>query len=318
MHRPEYINIINEAAAKLHVDITHFSDNWAIKISKGQATKFIVGYTFPLNNSACYKIARNKNLCSEILTSKGIANVPHYLLYSPTVMKRRNSFRGNGEAIQNFIEKHGYPFVIKKNNSSRGDGVYLINNEPEMEDILSKVYTTDSTLCFSPYRRDIREYRNVVLKGKCLLSYEKQRPFVVGDGKRTVLELLIEYQQQHLPAGYNKGSLMDESLIKDLNVIPGQNDKVFLHWRHNNNFGVSYQLVEDTKELEELAVTAANAIDANFVSVDIVYSKEFAFEVMEVNASVVIHMFAGQSKQNYSKAVDVFTVALNNVFKISE
>lgn len=313
MHKTEYINIINEAASKIGITVDHFSDNWAIKLTKNQAIKFIVGYTFPINNSACYKIARSKNLCSEILKVKGVPNVPHYLLYSPSVMKRRGLSIGNSEIIKGYLSKHGYPFVIKKNNSSRGDGVYLITTEPEMEDVLAKIYTTESTLCFSPYRPNIQEFRNIILNGNCLLSYEKQRPFVLGNGKSTLLELLSAYQKSHKNLS-SKGLLFDDTIAKGFNSIPAQNEKVYLHWKHNNAWGVSYQLVE-IEELKTIAISAAEAIDAKFVSVDVIYSKQHGFEVMEINASVVVNMFATQCAENYRKVVDLFTMALQDVFK---
>lgn len=313
MHRPEYIHIINEAASALGISVTHFSDDWAIKLSKNQVSKFIVGYTFPLNNSASYKIARNKNLCSEILTSNGVPNVPHYLLYSPSVLKRRSASKGNNKIIQDFLSRYGYPFVIKKNNSSRGDGVFLISTEPEMEDTLSKIYNTDSTLCLSPYRLNIQEYRNIILNGNCLLSYEKQRPFVLGNGKSNLLELLSAYQQSH-ESSSSKAFLFDDTIVKNFSSVPALNEKVYFQWKHNNAWGVNYHLVE-IEEMKTFAITAAKAIDANFVSVDVVYSEEHGFEVIEINASVVIHMFASQCAVNFQKAVDVFKMALQNVFK---
>ena len=40
----------------------------------------------------------------------------------------------------------------------------------------------------------------------------------------------------------------------------------------------------------------------------------FKYEVLEINASVVIHRFSTQSPKNYLRAVEVFTLALQNVF----
>ena len=91
MHRPEYIQLIKEAASILGIEVEYFTSNWAIQLRKGQITKFIVGYTLPLNDSTCYKIARNKNLCSEILSANKIANVPHQLILSPTILEKRNA-----------------------------------------------------------------------------------------------------------------------------------------------------------------------------------------------------------------------------------
>lgn len=313
MHNPEYIRLITKAASELKIDATSFSENWAIKLSKSGVIKFIIGYTFPLNNSACYKIARNKNLCSEILTLNQIPNIPHYLVFSPTILKKRKASKGNLEIIQKFIAENGFPFLIKKNNSSGGDGVFMIANEPELEDVLSAVYNTDSTLCLCPYRNNIREYRNIVLDGECLLTYEKLRPFILGDGKKTILELLSEFKVEQSQVVSKAGNFIDESLIKKFNEIPKQNEKVFLQWKHNASKGTKYETVNNV-EMQRLAIKAAQAINANFVSIDIAHSDKFGFEILEVNASVVLHQFSSTSADNYLKSLEIYKLALQSLF----
>ncbi|MBS1776157.1 MAG: hypothetical protein JSS64_07735 [Bacteroidetes bacterium] len=313
MHSPDYIKLITEAASHLKIEASSFSENWAIKLSKSGINKFIIGYTFPLNDSACYKIARNKNLCSEILSHNYIPNIPHHLIFSPTILKKRNTKKGNFEILQKFIAENGFPLLIKKNNSSGGDGVFFITGEPELEDIISAIYHTDSTLCLSPYRDNIREYRNIVLNGKCLITYEKVRQFISGDGKKTILQLLSDYKRDKLQ-GVSKGdSFVDNSLIKRLNEVPEQNKKVFLQWKHNASEGTKYEIVNN-EELQRLSVKAADAINANFVSVDIAHTNKFGFEIMEVNASVVLHQFASISIDNYSKALEIYKLALQSLF----
>ena len=117
MHKPQFIKIIDEVANILEIKTTHFSENWGIKLSKDGVSKFIIGNTFSLNNASSNKIAQNKNLCSEILNLNNIANVPHKLLFSPTILQKRNCKNGNREAINQFIKENGFPFLIKKNNS---------------------------------------------------------------------------------------------------------------------------------------------------------------------------------------------------------
>ena len=315
MHRPEYINVINEAASNLGIRTNHFSENWAISLTKEAITKFIIGYTFPLNDSACYKIARNKNLCSEILSLNNISNVPHKLLFSPLILKKRNGLKGNSETIQRFINENGFPFLIKKNNSSRGDGVYLVKNEPELESVLSSVYTTDSTLCLSPFRENIKEYRNIVLNNECLLSYEKQIPFVKGNGENSILELLVDFRRNGDNDSVPSEIIFDKSLLKTLNEIPKPNQKIPLHWKHNSSFGINYELVVN-EEMQKMAVRAAKSINAKFVSVDIIYSEKLGFEILEINASVVLNSFAAASSANHQKTVSVFEMALKELFHL--
>jgi glutathione synthase/RimK-type ligase-like ATP-grasp enzyme len=305
MHSPDYIKIITEAASQLKINAANFSENWAIKLSKSGTDRFIIGYTFPLNDSACYKIARNKNLCSEILSDNDIPNIPHHLLFSPTILKKRHA--------KKFIAENGFPILIKKNNSSGGDGVFFIANEPELEDVLSAVYHTDSTVCLSPFRNNIREYRNIVLNGECLITYEKLRPFISGDGKKTILQLLSEFKSEKLGSVSKCDNFINNSLSKRFNEVPEQNEKILLQWKHNATEGTKYEIVNNA-EMQKLSIKAANAINANFVSVDISNTDKFGFEIMEVNASVVLHQFASTSVDNYSRVLEIYKLALQSLF----
>lgn len=317
MHRPEYIKLIEAAALTLGIDVKHLSDNWAMQLSKNGVTKFIVGNTFPLNDSACYKIAGNKNLCSDILTENNIANVPHQVMFSPSVLERRRSEKGNFEIIQQFISENGFPLLIKKNNSTKGEGVYFLNNEAELENALTKVYATDSTLCLSPYRENIREYRNIVLDGVCLLSYEKQIPFVTGDNKSSIIELLSEFVKKNSSNAMKPEKFFDTSLMNKMNYIPMKNEKIFLQWRHNRFLGTRYEVV-DNPEIQKLAINAAKAITARFASVDIIHSEKFGLEILEMSPSVSIHfpIFSPATSTDYDKEVEVYRLALKETFNL--
>jgi glutathione synthase/RimK-type ligase-like ATP-grasp enzyme len=314
MHSPEYIKLIRDEASSLGIDVNFFTGNWAIQLSKSGVKKFIVGYTFPLNDSACYKMIRNKNLCSEILTANSIPNVPHQLIFTPAVLEKRKNGIGNFKIIQQFIAENGFPFLIKKNNSTKGEGVYLLNNEPELEAVLADVYATELTFCLSPFRENIREYRNVVLDGKCLLSYEKQIPFVTGNGQSTLIELISAYVKANKDLLLKKGKIFDSSLSKRFTETPSAGVQVFLQWKHNRLLGTHYALVEEPA-LNKLAVAAAAAVNARFVTVDIIYSPPFGYEVMEINASVGIHFaFSHDTSPEYAKAAEIFRLALKATF----
>lgn len=318
MHRPEYIKIIEEAALMLAIDVKHLSDNWAIQLMKDGVKRFIVGNTFPLNDSACYKIAGNKNLCSDILTENNIANVPHKVIFSPSVLERRRSEKGNFEIILQFISENGFPLLIKKNNSTKGQGVYFISNEAELENTLTKVYATDSTLCLSPYRENISEYRNIILDEKCLLSYEKQIPFVIGDGKSFTIELLSEFLKKNGGGeDVKQEKLFDISLLKKMNYIPMKNEKIFLQWTHNRFLGTRYETA-DNLEIQKLAIDAAKAITARFASVDIIHSEKFGFEILEMSPSVSIHfpIFSPITLAEYDKRIEIYRLALKEVFNL--
>jgi glutathione synthase/RimK-type ligase-like ATP-grasp enzyme len=315
MHKPAYIKIIEEAAERLDITVRHFSNNWAINLSKSGTTKFITGCTFPLNDSSTYKIARNKNICSDVLNECAIPNVPHQLIFSPTILNIRKNGDGNLNFINHFINENKFPFLIKKNNSSKGDGVFKINNFTELEDILSKTYITDNVLCLSPFRIVRHEYRNIVLNGTCLLSYEKLRPSIVGDGNKTAIELLIHFYGIH-NLSHNSYELFSELMSSGTaNAALGRGEEIALQWKHNTSPGSSCK-VSDIEDVKSLAIKSARAINAKFVAVDIIYSLEFGYEVLEINASVVLNLFSSISDDYHHIAVDVFEEAIKSVFEL--
>ena len=316
MHRPEYIELIKKAATILGIEVSYFTGNWAIQLKKGNNVRFIVGYTFPLNDSTCFKIAGNKNLCSEILSANNIPNVPHRLVLSPSILEKRKSKQGNFKIIQQFIAENGFPLLIKKNNSSKGEGVYLLNSEPELENTLSKVYATEVSLCLSPFRSGIREFRNIVLDGRCVLSYEKELPFIVGNGKNSVWQLIAGFLRQNNYSGSKSESFFDNSIIARFNEIPGHGVKVFLQWKHNRFLGTKYKFI-DSDELQQLSVNAAQAINGRFVSVDIIQSEKFGLEVLEINASVSLHfpIYYEASGKTYEGELEMYVSALKKTFE---
>lgn len=312
MHDIEFIRLIEESAQSLGIEVQHFADNWAMKLSKGENTHFIVGYTLPLNSAVSMKIVRNKNVCNEILTSAGVPNVPHQLIYTPAMLLTLGRTNGNRELINEFISSGGFPLLVKRNDSSRGEGVCLVHNETELERALNRFYAGDRTICLSPYREITHEYRNIVLDNRCLLTYEKERPFVVGDGTRKLIQLIGAFVgDNHKSAGSR--DIFDESLLDELNNVPAKGERVVLHWRHNASIGTSYRLVND-RETEKIALRAVSAVNARFVSVDVISSEEHGAEVIEINSSVVMSAFSASSMSHHSEALRVYSGALQAVF----
>lgn len=314
MHKQEFIRLIDDAAGSLGITVAHFSDNWAMRLSRAGMTKYIVGYTFPLNDATCCKIARNKNLCSEILTCNKIPHIPHRLLYSPTILLKRDISEGNISTVEQFISQYGFPIVVKRNNSSKGEGVFIADNRTELEGVSQKVFHSDNVLCLSPLRKALHEYRNVILNNDCVLSYEKIRPHIIGNGSSSVIDLLFEFYQSNKPSR-NQANFFDNLFSNRLDDVPEAGEKVFLQWKHNAAAGTRYRTIQD-RAIEEMAAKAAAAINATFVTVDIVHSPEYGLEVLEINASVVLNAFSCVSEECYQKARDVYQLALQQVFHV--
>lgn len=314
MHRPDYVRMIQQIAASLDIECTLLTGNWTIQLKKGSKTQYIIGYAFGLNDAACFKIIRNKNVCSEILQVNGIPNVPHELLLSPSIFMRRKVGEGNRNRIEAFIDEHGFPVVLKKNNSSKGEGVFRANTEAEFEDTLAKLYTSEEAICLCPFRKDLTEYRSVILDGECFLTYEKKRPSLVGDGVSTVRDLFFQFSHSTSASSAKPGFYYDNELVEKLDYIPAPGESILLQWKHNRALGTQYNYVEHS-EIRSLSVRAAKAVNARFVTVDVVCSPDFGFEIMEINASVSLHRVKMLNNEDYDGESSIYRKAVEKLFE---
>ena len=318
MHREAYKKLIENAAKVLRINVDHIAGDSIIQLSKDDNVQYIVGVTFPLNSAAFYKIAGNKNLCSDVLTNNSVANIPHHVIFSPEVLKRRNNTKGNFVVIQHLIEEHGFPIIIKKNNSSKGEGVFIAYDETELEDIVSKLYATEIALCLSPFRKDGREFRAIVLDGYCMVCYEKKIPVLFGDGTFSIGEILTRFITAHKNDTINPEKYFEPGLLARLAEIPQKNEPIKLQWRHNRFLGTLYELSQDPR-IQKLAVQAAKATGARFASVDVIFTAKYGFEILEMSPSVFVHfpIYDPTDMAEIKVQNDIFQAALKSLFEIN-
>ena len=101
--------------------------------------------------------------------------------------------------------------------------------------------------------------------------------------------------------------LTDPSLIKNMNNVPSENERIILQWRHNRFLGTKYEEIYDSK-ISQLAVDATKAISARFASVDIIISEKFGLEVLEMSPSVSIHypIISSTTSNEYEREVEIY------------
>jgi hypothetical protein len=312
MHSQQFVRIINEVTSQLGIATTHFSDNWAIKLSKLQTTEYIVGYTFPLNNATTFKILRNKNLCSEILSTENVPNVPHQVIFHPSVKRVSHTATGNSKDISDFLTNYNFPIVIKRNKTSGGQGVFIVQNISELETILLNIFSKDNVLCLCPYRNILHEYRNIILNGNCLLTYEKLKPHLIGDGEKRVIDLLADHSLLHQCNKFDS-DIFDDIFKNKLFYVPCLGEIVYLKWKHNTTFGSTYSVVNNP-QIKQLALEASSVVNSSFVSTDIIFSKEFGYEILEINASVVLDSYSIKSEANYQQSISIYKAAMEKIF----
>lgn len=150
------------------------------------------------------------------------------------------------------------------------------------------------------------EYRAIFLDGEIIYCYKKEKPYVIGNGKATLKELILK---ENIPECY-------ENL--DLNYIPKSKEKIEISWKHNLSKGAIPNCNIDKKtfeKVESLAIKAGEAIGIRFASVDIAETSAGELLVMEINSSVCMNKFASLIKDGIKIEKDIFSKAIDKMFE---
>lgn len=300
MSNRNIVKIIENYCKNNSVTLSKISADWILKLTKNDETHFIVGYQFDLNSSATSAICLDKSATSEILELNNIPVVHHELFMTPIDMS------GNWGKMINFLNKYK-KIVCKINNGTGGKDVYFIDNEKTLEQAVTKIFSKDEYVALSPFYDIKNEYRAIILNNEVKLLYSKERQFVIGDGISSIFQLIA-----------NKFSASPKLDLTDipLNTILQKNEQYNICWKHNLGLGATPKIVSDKNiydKISSLALTANNAVNGKFVSVDIIETDE-GLKVLEINSGIMMENFLAQNSENYKIAEKIYTEAVNLMF----
>lgn len=306
MYGPEYQNIIREICENNGIEYQLFDNRCAMLSCRGKK-QFIWSRRFPHNSASSSRIIDSKSVCSLMLSSAGLPVIAHCKMYRSDTEGYISQAETNQEICENMLKKYG-GVVIKPNDSYEGKDVYACFTAKEIEHALFEVFRKKEILAASPYIDSNNEYRVFYLQGNCLLAYRKIRPYVVGDGVSS-LRLLVS--QSHM---------QNEDIIKslDFDYIPSLGEKIEIGWKFNLSCGSSLEIVDDSKLTEtlfSLTQRAADAINAQFVTVDFLESKkEKNLSILEINAGVALDQFILKHPRGRAIAYSIYEKAICSLF----
>ena len=159
------------------------------------------------------------------------------------------------------------------------------------------------SLC--PFYEIKNEYRTIILDGNVELFYGKKRPIVYGDGKKSIKELLCDFN-------YNYFSKINDS---KLDVVLEKDKEYVYNWQHNLSKGAIPFEVEDNdikNKVQSLALKTFKLLNLTFASVDIIELETGEILILEINSGVMIDNYSKYMKNGeevckniYSKAIDL-------------
>ena len=308
----ETIKILEELSKEMDIKIEILSYGWIFKLSKGDKVHYITG-NFDINKTPSSKIASDKYATYEVLKTQNISVINHVMIFNPE--ERKNYIKENNiwDVVENEFKKQG-KLVIKPNYGYEGKDVFLCKTIDDVRKIVKYLLKKNTSISICPFYEIKKEYRAFYLDGEILLIYEKEKPFVIGNGKDKIKDLIKDLRLPHNEIVRNNLSKMD------LEYVPRNSEKIELSWKHNLHGGATAKVLKKDddiyKKIEELAIKAGSALDITFATIDIINTNNNELYVLEINSGVATGIFSKKVENGRKLAKDMYRKVLEKVFEI--
>lgn len=306
--KESFNKIIKEICEENFIKCTFLSDGWIILLEKNNITRFIYGYTFNLNNQAIGMIVEDKCGLYEVLKNKNIPTIEHNLVYNPNNKYDYPQGCNTYEYVKQYFLNNNNHIVIKPNKGTCGNYVYEVTNINQIDGILDKIFEIDISISICPFYKIKNEYRAIMLNEEPKLFYKKIRPIVIGDGVKTIKELLVEF---NYPYFNNK---LESSAY---NKVLSKGKEYHYDWRFNLSKGAIAKKADD-KVLEEniikIAKSVCKALNIKLASVDIIETTNNELLVMETNSGVMTDNYLKLYPEEYNNIKELYKNAIDYMF----
>ncbi|MEZ5956953.1 MAG: hypothetical protein R3C27_07070 [Hyphomonadaceae bacterium] len=270
------------------------ADGYLFEVRDGaRAATFAAGAGTPyaLNDARSASIARDKAFCAEVLRLAGVPVLPGRMFFATTRWADMRSPGREPEDARAFASSAEYPLFCKPLSASNGLYAEVIESAEAFEDYLSRVSHEHFAILIQPYVRAV-EHRVFVLNGCALFSYRKLSPRVVGDGLRSLAELVAALPREpEAPPLKPRGRDLRGHLLASTDVL-NVNEVVVLEGPANRAAGGGADSVRDgaPETMARVAIAAASAVGLQLAAVDLFdLSGDGAdLAVIEVNSNPMI------------------------------
>lgn len=293
-----FYNFFASVAKDLNCTIKSLSNNYIFEVfSIDKGKKFyIFGNALPLNNNVAQKVCMDKCATSTILTANNISCVEHILIKNPNVFKNWED-----KTFDSLLKEYK-TLVVKDNHGFSGNLVFKVNNIKELKKHAQTIFNLNKDVALSPFIKYTDEYRLIMLNNKCEIIFKKVKPFVIGDGKSSILSLAEKKYGKDSPV------ILE---IENKNYKPKENETICIGWKNNLKMCASVESVTDKalkKNLEALAKSVTKALNITFCSIDIIDDNGI-LKVLEVNSTVSALRYASTGAENLKQVKALFKKA---------
>lgn len=290
--------LIKEAIKEgIEVKVIDEGENF-IALKRGTQVEYVKEATKTSKDSyISVLIMENKLVTKKVLEEKNI-RVP---LGSEYISKE--------EALLEVRDLVNRPLVVKPKSTNFGIGISIFPEGAVARDIekaLEIAFEKDNTVLVEEFLSG-KEFRFLVINDKVVGVLNRVPANVIGDGEKSIKELVEEKNKNPLRGrGYKtplEKIILDESVKlflkqrgKTINSIPDKNEVIYL--RENSNISTGGDSIDYTEEMPErykkIAIEAARAVKAKICGVDMMIKNikepQGEYGIIELNFNPAIHI----------------------------
>ena len=304
-----FVSAIKKYCNRHGIIVEMRSQGWLVSMQRGTERRFAFGYDLGLNSAVAHRIANDKAATSEVLEICGIPCIQHTLFLSPKLYKYIEP-SGSWQKMLDLLNTARGGIVVKPNEGTGGKSVFKVTDESQLERAVHEIFSSENSLAISPYVKIENEVRVILIDYHPIVVYCKQRPSIIADGKRSILQLAMATIPTEQLSNVLSGMIEEKAALDE--VLP-TGERRALNWRHNLGAGALPVLLDEGATRDacvRIAQEAARSIKLRFGSIDVVLI-DGNWRILEINSGVMMEAL-GKSHPDLVDAA--YAAALESVF----
>lgn len=324
---PRQLALLIEAAEQLGYSwktIDPHSNN-LIEVSNGKQSFFAnngsVG-VYPTNRQFSAGVVKDKAWTKQILRRHGFTIIEGDYAF---IREEYREMRGDGKERPDalaYAKQLGYPVFVKPNDKTKGIGAAIVYDETQLNQQLDALARL-SHIALIEKVIDQPEYRLLVVNGRIEYAYRKEPARLIGDGIKTIADLLTDHNQKLQPKYHVRDDntffqqQLKENGYRLASVLP-KNESLFISAANNLSTGARLADYTEqftpacrawTKRLVELFGLSVCGLDIFSPSG---LDDPVAFTVIEINQNP--HLAGIYDAGKREKVLAIFTTVLREFF----
>lgn len=251
---------------------------------------------------------------SKLLTQKMLKRFGYKVITSKEI--RIADFSSSKELCASLEKgRYSFPLLIKPDKGLMGQGIAIIENISQLKKQAIVNFKNESDFMLQPILNQA-EYRIFVLNGEVILMHSKCNPYVTGDGKSTISQLL-----QEIPSGKKDTAFIawQHSVhnTKSTTVL-SKNSKFEYHLTKKPNTDY-YETTDIPQAVKKWALRLAKDVSSPVVGIDVFIKGSVtdtsSYTIIELNNNPGVNYlitFCNDDKTPYR----IFEKVLKDYFKI--